>query len=96
MHYCMRSVALVNIDSLKLLYPTPRSLFSTPLQSPILKITLKIYSYNWGLRAIVVYRQKIGGVQALRHNEAFVKKCVGRTQLLSDAIAEILCVFGRN
>ena len=32
----------------------------------------------------------------ISHNEAFVKKCVGRTQLLSDAIAEILCVFGRN
>jgi hypothetical protein len=30
------------------------------------------------------------------HNEAFVKKCVGKTQRLSDAIAEILCVFGRN
>jgi len=32
----------------------------------------------------------------LSHNEAFVKKCVGRTQRLSDASAEILCVFGRN
>ena len=30
------------------------------------------------------------------HNEAFVKKCDGRTQRLSDASAEILCVFGRN
>jgi hypothetical protein len=29
-------------------------------------------------------------------NEAFAKECVGRTQQLSDSIAEILCVFGRN
>jgi hypothetical protein len=29
-------------------------------------------------------------------NEAFVKKCVGRTQCLSDVIADILCDFGHN
>ena len=27
-------------------------------------------------------------------NEAFVKKCIGRTRLLSDVIAANLCVFG--
>jgi hypothetical protein len=29
-------------------------------------------------------------------NRAFVKKCVGRMHRLSDAIAEMLGVFGRN
>jgi hypothetical protein len=33
--------------------------------------------------------------RCLSYHEALVKKCVGRTQRLSDAIADILCVFGQ-
>ena len=53
---------------------------------------------DWADEMLTQMRQQTSALLRIccSHNEAFVKKCVGRTQRLSDASAEILCVFGRN